>query len=74
MTLYRFSEAITNHIEILAKLAQDIYCGIVTLQRDLVTDRELLAWMHDDLDRAKSDVVALAELWLNLRWSLNVRI
>ncbi|KAL8903794.1 MAG: hypothetical protein Q9207_003686 [Kuettlingeria erythrocarpa] len=67
LTLYRFSEAITDHMEILAKLAQDIYCGIVTLQRDLMTDRELLAWMHDDLDRAKSDVVALAELWLNLQ-------
>ncbi|KAL8921790.1 MAG: hypothetical protein Q9208_005547 [Pyrenodesmia sp. 3 TL-2023] len=61
------SEAITEYIELLARLAHDIYCAMVTLQRDLSTDRELLAWMHDDLDRAKFDVVAMAEIWLNLR-------
>ncbi|KAI4144288.1 MAG: hypothetical protein L6R39_004251 [Caloplaca ligustica] len=62
-----FSDAISEYIELLSKLSQYIYRQILSLQHDRATPRELLAWVHDDLERANVEVVGLAELWLNLQ-------
>lgn len=67
LMLCRCSEAISDHIAALSELLQVAYRGILVLQRDKAVNRDLVAWIHDDLERATFDVVHLAELWLNLR-------
>ncbi|KAI4122370.1 MAG: hypothetical protein LQ338_005859 [Usnochroma carphineum] len=62
-----FSRAISDYIEALSKLSQITYRRILTLQHDSVTDRELLAWIHEDLEGANLELVDLAELWLVLQ-------
>ncbi|KAL8691764.1 MAG: hypothetical protein Q9218_003091 [Villophora microphyllina] len=62
-----FSGQVTQYIEGLSKISALIYQRITACQRDGITDRDVLAEVHEKYEQANLEFARLANLWLFLQ-------